>query len=204
MSVSGVEDGVLSAPAAILTFGVHVAEGDSLVGTMAPIAATEGAVFSRPALATFSDASYPDHNPADFTATVDWGNGEVMSGQVSTAGDGTFTVAGSVIYAEEGAYPVKVTLAEDSPGGAMATAATTATVAEGDVLGAGPALTANAKEGTAFNGIVATFGDSGYPNNLPTNFTATIDWGDGTTTAGSVTSQAGRRVYRLGASYVCR
>src|SRR5207245_98808 len=39
-------------------------------------------------------------------------------------------------------------------------------------------------EGQAVNGIVATFTDVTYPTNSPSDFTATINWGDGSTSAG--------------------
>ncbi|HEV7223314.1 MAG TPA: hypothetical protein VGN42_11480, partial [Pirellulales bacterium] len=187
--VSAQEAGAPSALAATLEFSESVAEGDSLVGAMASIAATEGAMFTGAALATFSDAGYPDNNPTDFAAFIDWGDGSTTAGTATTAGDGAFTVSGNHLYADEGSFPVKVTLADDASGAATATATTAATVADVDVLAAGPDITVNVKEGTAFSGIVGTFDDSGNPNNLPTNFTATIDWGDGTTASGHVTSQ---------------
>ena len=40
-----------------------------------------------------------------------------------------------------------------------------------------------AVEGSAFNGAVATFTDDN-PSAAPSDFTATINWGDATTTAG--------------------
>ena len=49
-----------------------------------------------------------------------------------------------------------------------------------------PAIT----EGMAFSGTVATFTDSN-PKFFSSDFTATIDWGDGTTSAGEITQQAG-------------
>src|SRR5262249_47754926 len=46
-------------------------------------------------------------------------------------------------------------------------------------------------EGYLFSGTVAGFTNIGYPNNPASDFTATIDWGDGTTTAGTVTAGSG-------------
>ena len=45
-------------------------------------------------------------------------------------------------------------------------------------------------EGMPFSGTVATFTDAN-PKYVPSDFTATIDWGDGTTTDGTVGEQAG-------------
>jgi len=82
-----------------------------------------------------------------------------------------------------------VTIKDDSPGTATATATGTANVAEGDVLTAGP-LTVTPFEGQDFNGTVATFTDSNAANKA-TDFTATINWGDGTTTTGTVVGSNG-------------
>src|SRR5204863_185892 len=100
------------------------------------------------------------NSAADFTATIDWGDGATTAGRVTGAA-GTFTVSGSHVYAEEGNYPVSVTLTDDAPGTAGATATGTARVSE-----AGLAATA-----------------------VP--FSATIAWGDGTTSAGTVSGGGG-------------
>jgi hypothetical protein len=82
-----------------------------------------------------------------------------------------------------------VTLTDDAPGTATATATGTATVAEADVLTPNP-ITLSATEGTAFNGTVATFTDTNT-NNVASDFTASIIWGDGSTTTGTVTGTGG-------------
>jgi len=46
-----------------------------------------------------------------------------------------------------------------------------------------------AVEGTAFSGVVATFNDTDH--DPAGSFTATVDWGDGTTSAGTITADAG-------------
>src|SRR5207302_2340297 len=48
----------------------------------------------------------------------------------------------------------------------------------------------NAVEGTAFTGTVATFTDAN-PNAPLSDFTATITWGDGQTSAGTITVGSG-------------
>jgi hypothetical protein len=54
-------------------------------------------------------------------------------------------------------------------------------------VNAQPAIAATA--GVAFNGLVATFSDLD-PSGVAGNFTATIDWGDGHTSPGAITSNA--------------
>src|SRR5262249_8767738 len=68
------------------------------------------------------------------------------------------------------------------------TAALSFTITEGPLTG--NPVNFNASAGTAFNGVVATF--SAADLNAPvSDFTATIDWGDGTTSAGTITSVGG-------------
>ena len=59
----------------------------------------------------------------------------------------------------------------------------------GEVIAAGP--TVSGTEGTAISdATVATFTDAN-PNATASDFTATIDWGDGTSTSGTVVAQSG-------------
>jgi len=125
----------------------------------------------------------------DFTATINWGDGTTTTGTVSGSG-GTLTVSGSHTYpADEGSFAVTVHLADDTPGTATATANITASVLEGDVLTA-TGVNINALAGTAFNGPVATFRDT-FTSNVAGDFTATINWGDGTSSAGTVSGTGG-------------
>ncbi|HWB14604.1 MAG TPA: DUF4214 domain-containing protein [Pirellulales bacterium] len=174
---------------ATITSMADVAEADTLVPVTATVSATEGTTYSG-TVATFTDVAYPGNLPSDFTATIDWGDGTTDVGVVS-GGAGTLTVSGSHLYSDEGSNPLTVILADDSPGTASATATGTATVAENDTLVAGTSVTGSSTEGATFSGTVATFTDTTYAGNLPTDFTASIDWGDGTVSAGTVSGSAG-------------
>lgn len=151
-------------------------------------------------VATFTDAD-PNGTASDYTATIDWGDGSTTTGAVTAspppsagpAASGTFFVSGGHAYAEDGKYTITVKIAD--AGGATATATSSVTVTE-------PALSGNAasiigQERVPLQSniglsagpgpghvIVATFthGDNTEP---ASSFTATIDWGDGTTSAGS-------------------
>jgi len=145
------------------------------------ISATEGASTGAATVATFTDAS-PKAVAGDFTATINWGDGTSSLGTVSANG-GAFTVNGAHSYADEGKYTVGVAIADD--GGSTANATSTATVADADVLtGQGTSFAATANQPLT-NVVVATFTDA-YAGNLPSDFATTINWGDGTTTAGTV------------------
>ena len=65
----------------------------------------------------------------------------------------------------------------------------TVAAAEADVLSA-RGLTLRANAGQAFTGTVATFTDR-YTGNTASDFSATINWGDGTTSAGVITDTRG-------------
>jgi uncharacterized repeat protein (TIGR01451 family) len=166
---------------------VTLSEGDALTVTPGTVTATEGQAFSGP-VATFSDTN--TSSPAsDFSAMIDWGDGTTTGGTVAGSA-GSFTVSGSHTYADEGPFHPTVSVRENSPGTASASATGTALVAEGDTL-TGSGVNVNATEGQAFSGPVATFTDTTYPGNPGSDFGATIDWGDGTTTAGTVAAAGG-------------
>src|SRR5207248_1427309 len=56
-------------------------------------------------------------------------------------------------------------------------------------------------EGNEINGIVATFTDATYPANSPDDFTANINWGDGTSSLGTIASQGNLFVVRGSHTY---
>jgi hypothetical protein len=156
------------------------------VGTVT-ISATEGTTFSSTALATFTEtnASVP---ASDFTATINWGDGTSSTGVSVTGTGGTLTVAGSHLYADELASgTATVVLTQTTGGTATATATGTANVAEADTLTTGTPVTTTATQGSTFSGTVATFTTS-YTGNTASDFTATITWGDGSTSTVSGSS----------------
>ena len=143
----------------------------------------EGLAFSG-AVATFTAS---DAGP--FNATIDWGDGSTSDGSISANGN-VYTVAGSHTYAEEGSDAVSVAII-DAADSTTATITSTAALGESDVLtpSAGQ-YTVTGTEGVSVSGNVALFADSGYPTNAAADFTSTIDWGDGTTSAGTVSGPA--------------
>jgi Bacterial Ig-like domain (group 1) len=150
------------------------------------INATEGLPFSGP-VATFVD---PDLSAtaAEYAATINWGDGSPLSAGTITGGSGNFTVAGTHTYAEEGPpLPVTVTITDIDTPSNTATAHSTANVADAPLTASGMSLLS----GPTYAGPVATFTDA---NSLSTtaDFTATIDWGDGSPpTSGTVTGSLG-------------
>jgi PKD domain len=167
-------------------------EGASLVvfygqatatGTL--ISSVEGSPFSGP-VATFiePDASAP---ASQYSATIDWGDGSTSSGTVSGPVGGPFTISGTHTYIEEGSYAVKVTITDNVNSSNTVTATSTATVADAPLTASCATPTVST---TSFSGTVATFTDAN-PFAPVSDFTATIDWGDGTTSLGVVTGPVG-------------
>jgi hypothetical protein len=147
------------------------------------VSGTEGAALNG-TVATFTDAN-PNATVSDFTATINWGDGTAASAATVTAnGAGGFSVSGTHAYAEEGAYTTSVSITD--VGGSTAQASSSATVADA-ALAANGGLTLSGTESAALNGTVATFTDAN-PAATVSDFTATINWGDGSTSTGTVTA----------------
>src|SRR6185312_7319833 len=118
------------------------------------IRATEGTPFAG----TIASFSFGDsgRDVAGIVAAIDWSNGHTSRGLIGIdVASGRFLVFGSIIYADEGEYPVTITIEDQS--GVLATLSTTATVVDAP-LAALP-VTVSAIQGTTFTGIVAMFSD---------------------------------------------
>jgi FG-GAP-like repeat len=174
---------------------VAVAENDALTPHGATVSGSPGQALSNVVVATFSDTD-TIAQANDFTAAIDWGDGTTTAGTVS-GGSGTFSVAGTHTYAANGHDTISVTLTDDAPGTATATATSAANIGL-----SGQVVLTSATERVALpsNTQVATFID---PNGADTaaSFTSTINWGDGTTTAGTVSGASGSFTVSGGHTY---
>src|SRR5204862_1633105 len=132
---------------------------------------------------------------SDFTAMISWGDGHTSAGTVTASGPGSFLVLGTNTYAEEGSYPVSVTISD--AGGSTASTSGTASVA--DAVLSASAVPVVATEGAAFSGVVASFTDANLVG-VASDFTATITWGDGHTSAGTVTATGPGRFQVVGSN----
>jgi hypothetical protein len=131
-------------------------------------------------------ASFQDANPygqlGDFAATITWGDGQTSTGALNTTSGG-FTISGQNSYAEEGRYSIVITIRDR--GGASTLVVSRIEVADAPLVPA--PLSIGLVEGTAFSGVVAAFRDPGGDGTI-NGYSATIDWGDGHTSAGTVAS----------------
>jgi hypothetical protein len=157
-------------------------------GAGATLSADEGSAVNA-AVASFTDSNAAD-TASQLSATIAWGDGTASAGIV-TGGAGLFSVAPAAgyIYADEGSYATSIAIA-NSADNVTTTLTGGVTATEADVLTAGVAPSIAAIAGTAFNGSVATFTDS-YTANTASDFAATINWGDGTSSAGIITDVNG-------------
>jgi hypothetical protein len=142
-------------------------------------ASTEGATVTL-APATLTDVGTLDTH----TATINWGDGTPTEPGVVTQGAGSGSVAGSHVYADDGVYTVKVCVTDDDAGTTCDTLSVT-------ITNVAPTITSLSTNSAGCGGTLesqsvtlsSTFNDLGT---LDTH-TATINWGDGNTTAGTVT-----------------
>jgi hypothetical protein len=152
--------------------------------------ALEGQNSGTKVLATFTDPAGPEAT-TEYTAVVNWGDGSSAETITPTFSGGTFAVSGSHTYAEEGTYTVSVHIQHGTA--ANMTVTTSAVVADQQIQGlvvTPPSNVTGAKEGLATGSVtnLATFNDpASYGVETATgDFTATIDWGDGSTSLGTV------------------
>jgi probable HAF family extracellular repeat protein len=159
------------------------ATSDTLVVT-APLAASsvtisaiEGASDKLVQVATFTDGD-PNATLADFTATINWGDGSPAgTGTIVALQGGGFAVEGTHTYAAAGPFQVTATI-NDTADGSTANTTSSATVS-GAGLSALP-LTISAVEGQSTGSVpVASFTDA---DQQAKEFFATVNWGDGTNT----------------------
>jgi hypothetical protein len=150
---------------AVTMTGIEPVEGAGFTGTVATLRARPGAVAS------------------DFTATIAWGDGVSSAGGVTSNPSGGFLVSGQHTYTEEGVYNLELTV--NSATGLSATGSQSVAVADAPLHASGQALTAT--RSAAFAGAVATFTDDD-PNGEVGDYSASISWGDGTTSSGAVST----------------
>jgi hypothetical protein len=155
-------------------------------------------------VATFTDIG-GDDPASDYVAIVAWGDGTAPDPATVQLNGGGFQVVSAVAhtYKDEGSYIVAVTIQDKgtaNPRAIVATTTATGSVSVSDAPLTPVALAAlpTQPKGVPLAGVtVASFTDA-HPSALVGDFTAMIDWGDGSpTTFGTVFQPGG-----LGAAFV--
>ena len=154
----------------------------------------EGSSTGTHTVATFIDPAGAELDPGpvpaagEYAATIDWGeHGSTSTGTITY--DGTkFVVQGSHVYAGEGTYVISVLLSHGTSSNVTVTS--TATVADQQITQPVVMVPTGLKEGLATGALTApaTFDDpAGVGSEDPSvDFTATINWGDNTSSVGTV------------------
>ncbi len=151
----------------------------------AGVNAVEGSPFIAQ-IGSFQDANTLA-STSDFMASIDWGDGTVSSGDVVPSGGGQFVINGNHTYAHDGTYTVSANASDF--GGSSIQITGSATVSDAPIAGGGTSISTQA--GVPFSGAVGTFTDSDSFGQ-PSDFSANIDWGDGTPeSTGTVTGSLG-------------
>ncbi len=167
-------------------FCIDLAISDqAIAATATNVSSTEGKPFTG-TVATFTDTD-TNATAADYSATISWGDGSSSTGTV-TGGSGSFSVSASHTYSEEGTDQVTVTITDVDNASNSAAAKSTATVADA-ALAASAACSATFSR--SFSGVTATFVDGASPSGTLSDFSTSINWGDGTTSAGTITLVSG-------------
>jgi hypothetical protein len=178
-----------------------------------PLSVTVGSGYTPGAVATFTDPNIASGQQAPlasaYTAYVNWGNGSSSIGQVATAdnyGTASYTVTATPPYAASGQYPVSVIVSGNGTQG-QGEASVWFNAGQGSQPSQGVSVTAPtlaAQAGQTVSGSVATFTAPASGN-----YSATIAWGDGTTSTGQVIATgngsfavAGSHTYTQAGDYV--
>lgn len=143
---------------------VHTTEGSSFNGTVATFTST-------------------NPNALGDTVSIDWGDGTAPSAGTVVQGNGGYNVTGSHTYADEGSYTITVTVTDAN---LQRTATSTAAVSDAALSSSGFVLS-SATAGSAFTARLATIRD-GNPGAAASDYTVAVNWGDGTSTSGSLAS----------------
>jgi len=203
--------GSFTAQVTIRDVGGSTATASSTVTVVYPatgnvINPVEGQLFSGQ-VASFSDPQTTGQ-VGQYTATINWGdNTTATTGVITFTGGTDFTVAGSHTYAEEGPYPLTVTVT--GPNGRTFLANGQAVVADAPLHASAAAIFPNPTTLVPFTGVVATFTDDD-PMGTAADYQATIVWGDGHTSTGTIAGPGnngfftvtGTNTYATAGSYV--
>jgi len=151
-------------------------------------------------LATFTDGA--GDSLGNYTATITWGDplttpgGNSSPGVITTDGAGNFTVTGSHTYVVPALARLITVKIVDSDG-SKATVFSHAKVADAPITATALPM-ADTVNNSTFIGNVATFTDAD-PNATasPTTDAATINWGDGFVSKGSITQDPNTKVFTV-------
>jgi VCBS repeat-containing protein len=175
------------------SFNIIFAGDGPVIVTDAPVTVTGLNLNPRASLAfTTTVATFVNANPfeeaSDFTAMISWGDGQTSPGTIRDNPLGGFQVTGTHTYASIGTYTTTVSVRETGFGTHRDSATARVSITDQALTATGLAF--QAIEDLPFTGVVATFTDS---NTLGSkgDFSALINWGDGSTSTGTIAVKDG-------------
>jgi hypothetical protein len=188
ISIAVADDGVQTAT---ITGTATVGDPNVVAKGGKTITSVEGANTGSVLLATFTDPGGAEV-VGKYSADINWGDGtgtQVGAGAITLNGS-TFEVRGSHTYAEESAadhpgstpYQITVTIHHESTTPQVVTS--TATVSDPAVVATGGKSVTAVEGATSASQVVATFTDPGGAE-ATGDYSATINWGDGTASTGA-------------------
>ncbi len=147
------------------------------------VTGTQGQTFTGTVARFFdTDGTVP---ASSFTGIIDWGDGQASPATITANSSGGFDVSGSNTFAQGGKLPISVEIQQFDSAGDDVELHNVASVTALPVLPVFPKGTnINATAGTAITAVAAKF--TSVTGAQIQDFTASINWGDGTTTAGTV------------------
>jgi streptogramin lyase len=168
---------------------------DAIIVRPVSVTATEGEGFTGKVVATATDADTAS-TASEYTASIDWGDGSTSAATI-TGGGGSFTITGDHTYLDEGTYTTKITATDVDEPANTDTATGTATVLDAALLPT--TITPPGVSGRAYT-LTEGFVDTN-PLATASDFTATIDWGDGGPTSTALVT-GGNSLFSLAASHI--
>lgn len=150
-----------------------------------PLDALEGKALGNAVLGTFTDSDATAISKS-FSAEVCWGDGRSCDRAAVKGGQGAFTVTGKHTYAAAGGYTAVTTVTDAA--GNTTTIETVVNVADAPLKIAGK-VKVTVKPGQPVT-VAANFTDGNKKATID-HFSATIDWGDGSSGTGQIVARKG-------------
>lgn len=163
------------------------------------VTATTNVAATNVPVATFTDPNGADV-PGNYTATIDWGDGTAPTTGTITVSGGTFTVAGTHTWTAAGTYNMTVSIQhQNSP---AAVVHPVATVTDPSGVATTTPVTINGTEGQTLSNVVVGLFTSSKTTAVATDFTATINWGDGTATVAGTVVKVGTGQFQVKGTHI--
>lgn len=167
------------------------AVSSSILSSTPDIGAMAGQPATDPLVVFFSQTT------GDFAYSIDYGNGQTAAGTVAHNTTGIYTIDANVTYAAAGTYATRITIADSAGETISLTGSAVVTVPVTTIPLTAQGINVSSQEDIALapnavgvdNVVVATF------SGPVAVYSATINWGDHTTSAGQVVALGGGQFY---------